>query len=301
MCSSAPTSQAANVVDSRSGAGTTLDRNMYADRPGETDELLSHNQQHLTNLSYSGETKRSSFKKPIVLLNGNTNNMGDIITTVKEPQQVSDNTLNQLFEEYKDRNEDAILSEGIVRLCKDLGYEPDDFAILVLAWLLDASQMCRFTKSEFIQGLQAMPADTIDTIRERLKQKIEELKTDSEMFKQLYRFTFRFGLEPDQRILSINMAISLWRLVFTNHTPEILESWLNFLSNIQCRGIQKDTWNMFLIFAETCDINQYDDTEAWPSLFDDFVETERLKQSQRAADATANHSTNKDSETNDIL
>lgn len=58
---------------------------------------------------------------------------------------------------------------------------------------------------------------------------------------------------------------------------------------------------MFLIFAETCDINQYDDTEAWPSLFDDFVETERLKQSQRAADATANHSTNKDSETNDIL
>lgn len=83
------------------------------------------------------------------------------------------------------------MSEGIVRLCKDLGYEPDDFAILVLAWLLDASQMCRFTKSEFIQGLQAMPADTIDTIRERLKQKIEELKTDSEMFKQLYRFTFR--------------------------------------------------------------------------------------------------------------
>ena len=109
---------------------------------------------------------------------------------MKEPQ-VSDNTLNLLFEEYKDPNEDAILSEGIERLCKDLGYQPDDFAILVLAWRLDASQMCSFTKSEFIEGLQNMTADTIDTIHLRLEQTIEKLKTNSEMFKQLYRFTFR--------------------------------------------------------------------------------------------------------------
>ena len=36
------------------------------------------------------------------------------------------------------------------------------------------------------------------------------------------------------------------------------------------RGIPRDTWNMFLNFVNTVgsDLTQYDDTEAWPSLFD---------------------------------
>lgn len=208
----------------------------------------------------------------------------------KEHQQVqvSDNTLNALFEEYKDEDEDAILSDGIERLCNDLGYKPDDFAILVLAWRLDASQMCRFTKAEFIQGLQEMSADTIDEIRIRLEQIIDKMKTDSEMFKQLYRFTFRFGLEPDNRIVLLDMAIILWRLVFTVHTPDILDRWLKYLElHTNIRGVPKDTWNMFLNFAETCDITAYDDTEAWPSLFDDFVEYENDRANQNVAEEAA--------------
>lgn len=72
------------------------------------------------------------------------------------------------------------------------------------------------------------------------------------------------------------MAISLWRLVFTVHTPEVLGPWLAYLAANpnQIRGIPKDTWNMFLNFAETCDIYSYSDEDAWPSVFDDFVEYE---------------------------
>ncbi|XP_040159198.1 DCN1-like protein 3 [Anopheles arabiensis] len=197
---------------------------------------------------------------------------------------LSDNDLNKLFENYKDAQEDAILSEGIERLCGDLGYKPDDFAILVLAWRLDAGQMCQFTKAEFIQGLQRMNAASIEDIRARLQQIVERLRTDgSEDFKSLYRFTFRFGLEPGHRILSLDMAISLWRLVFTVHTPDILQRWLDFLEQHQnIRGVPKDTWNMFLNFVETCDIENYDDTEAWPSLFDDFVEYEQERTGQLA-------------------
>ncbi|XP_053675986.1 DCN1-like protein 3 [Anopheles nili] len=197
---------------------------------------------------------------------------------------LSDNDLNKLFESYKDAHEDAILSEGIERLCGDLGYKPDDFAILVLAWRLDASQMCQFTKTEFIQGLQRMNAASIEGIRARLQQNTERLRTDGmEEFKSLYRFTFRFGLEPGHRILSLDMAISLWRLVFTVHTPDILQRWLDFLEQHQnIRGVPKDTWNMFLNFVESCDIENYDDTEAWPSLFDDFVEYEQERTGQLA-------------------
>ncbi|XP_075164825.1 defective in cullin neddylation 1 domain containing SCCRO3 [Haematobia irritans] len=251
-------------------------RNTFSkERSHETDELLSSRSPLKQNHC---DTKRSSFKKSLALLNGNAANMCDIITTVKETSEVSDNTLNKLFEEYKEPDEDMILAEGIERLCCDLNYQPDEFAILVLAWCLDASQMCRFTRSEFIEGLHKMRADTIETIHIRLEQTIETLKVDSELFKQLYRFTFRFGLEPDQRILSLDMAISLWKLVFTVHTPDILSKWIHFLEqHPSIRGIPKDTWNMFLNFSEQCDINNYDDTEAWPSLFDDFVDYEKSR------------------------
>lgn len=158
---------------------------------------------------------------------------------------MADNAINKLYEEYKDKNEEgAILSEGIERLCSDLHYKPDDFPILVLAFCLDAKQMCCFTKQEFIHGLKKLNATTIKELNQRLLQIVEKLTDDIDFYKQLYRFTFNFGLDEGARILSLDMAISLWRLVYTIHKPpdNVLERWLNFLANESIRGIQKDAW-----------------------------------------------------------
>ncbi|EEC07721.1 hypothetical protein IscW_ISCW018970 [Ixodes scapularis] len=62
-----------------------------------------------------------------------------------------------------------------------------------------------------------------------------------------------------------------------------LERWLAFLeAHPEVRGITGDTWNMFLHFADTAgrDLSTYDDAEAWPSLFDDFVEFENDQTNQ---------------------
>lgn len=147
--------------------------------------------------------------------------------------------------------------------------------------------MCRFTRAEFIHGLRRMQADTIEAVRRRLEAQVAELRRPeaADQFKQLYRFAFLFGLEPGFRIVGLEMAVCLWRLVFTVNTPAILDRWLYFLEqHPNIRGVPKDTWNMFLNFAETVDITQYDDTEAWPSLFDDFVEyeTDRTNQNETA-------------------
>ena len=47
----------------------------------------------------------------------------------------------------------------------------------------------------------------------------------------------------------------------------------------QVRGISRDTWNMFLYLTESLndDLSNYNDNEAWPSLFDDFVEYKRAE------------------------
>ena len=63
-------------------------------------------------------------------------------------------------------------------------------------------------------------------------------------------------------------------------------SFLLFTSHwLQVRGIPRDTWNMFLNFVNTVDsdLSLYDDTEAWPSLFDDFVEWENDQVNQNSS------------------
>lgn len=201
-----------------------------------------------------------------------------------EPR-VSESKINQLFELYKDNSDDCILADGIENLCNDLQLNPDDFKVLLLAWKLNASQMCRFTRTEFVQGLKSMKTDSIKGMQIKLNDISQELKRDSEHFKDLYRFTFKFGLDvtTGQRILPADIAVLLWRLVFTNNEPPILDRWLAYLEkNPHIRGIPKDTWYMFLNFCEYVgdDLSSYDDTEAWPSLFDDFVEFENDQMNQ---------------------
>lgn len=114
--------------------------------------------------------------------------------------------------------------------------------------------MCCFTKQEFIHGLKKLNATTIKELNQRLLQIVGKLSSDIDLFKQLYRFTFNFGLDEGARILSLDMAISLWRLVYTIHKPpdNVLERWLNFLANESIRGIQKDAWQVKLPFSLSC-------------------------------------------------
>lgn len=198
--------------------------------------------------------------------------------------EVSEAKINALFDQYKDSKDDAILSEGIERLCQDLEVKPEEFKVLVLAWKFGAETMCKFTRQEFVSGCKAIKADSIKAMQNRFPELLQEVQ-DPEKFKELYRFTFKFGLDSEvgQRILPSDMAIGLWKLVFSQREPSILDRWLDFLekhSNV--RGIPRDTWNMFLNFCEAVgdDLSSYDDTEAWPSLFDDFVENENDQTNQ---------------------
>lgn len=199
--------------------------------------------------------------------------------------EISESKINALFDHYKDSNDDAILSEGIERFCHDLEVKPEEFKVLVLAWKFSAETMCKFTRHEFVSGCRSIKADSIKGLQSRFPDLLHEIQEDQEKFKDLYRFTFKFGLDAEvgQRILPSDMAIGLWKLVFSQREPPILERWLEFLEkHPTVRGIPRDTWNMFLNFSESIgdDLSAYDDTEAWPSLFDDFVECENDQTNQ---------------------
>ena len=199
------------------------------------------------------------------------------------PPQTSPNKHAQIekyFNKYKDVSEDAILAEGMEKFCIDLGVDPTEFIVLVLAWKFEASQMCRFTREEFINGCQKMQAHNAKSLRERFPELLAQAKNEKN-FKGLYNFTFSFGLDhtSGQRSLPVDMAVALWNLVFTQNRPGLLDRWFEFLKEGEVRGVSRDTWNMFLPFVDTTlpDLSNYDESEAWPSLFDDFVEGEQEK------------------------
>jgi len=213
---------------------------------------------------------------------------GTLNRTNSESKSYSDAKIIALFEKYSDPHEDTILSEGIEEFCIDLQLKPDEFKVLVLAWKLDASQMCRFTREEFISGCRALRADSCKALQQRLPELVTTVTTDPDTFRDLYRFTYRFGLDASsgQRILPVDMAVSLWTLVYSYNEPPLLKKWLHFLEkHPQVRGIPRDTWNMFLNFSTVVgsNLSQYDDTEAWPSLFDDFVEFENDQLNQNSS------------------
>lgn len=209
--------------------------------------------------------------------------------------------ISSLFEKYREKDpnnsEDAILTLGVEALCKDLELRPDEFRVLVLAWKCNAEQMCRFTRAEFTDGCRNLKVDSIRAMQLRLPEVVLEVNSRPDLFKDLYRFTFRFGLASvaasercsgsDKAVclktLPTDMSILLWQLVFSEREPLLLDRWIRFLqSHPGIRGIQRDTWNMFLNFCETVgdDLSTYDDNEAWPSLFDDFVEYENDRTNQ---------------------
>ncbi|KAK7507283.1 hypothetical protein BaRGS_00001218 [Batillaria attramentaria] len=199
-------------------------------------------------------------------------------------REVSEAKMVALFEQYKDEDEDAMLADGIERFCSDLGVQPDEFIVLLIAWKCEAATMCCFTRSEFLHGCHAMHVDSVKGLQARFPELKAEVRSRPQ-FKEMYRWTYKFGLdhESGQRTLPLEMAIGLWRLVFSQSQPPVLERWLSFLEkHMNIRGIPKDTWDMFLNFTEQVgdDLSSYDDTEAWPSLLDDFVEFENDRQNQ---------------------
>ena len=193
----------------------------------------------------------------------------------------------QLFKHYS--TDDEIMSvEGILRLCNDLSFEPDCYEVLLFCFICRAKQMYLLTKDEFLLGLKTLGnhVDNLPDLRSTLFN-YNILPYENEF----YIWTYHYGLIDGQRCVTTQNAISLWRLFYSKYIekPLILDRWLNYLEEDLNSEIPKsitcDTWTIFPQFAKFVELNgykAYDDNEAWPCLFDGFVENELGLQQQQA-------------------
>lgn len=195
----------------------------------------------------------------------------------------------QLFKHYASAVDDDLMPlDGILRFCKDLSLEPDCYEVLLFCFLCRAKQMYSLTKDEFLLGLKTLgnPVDSLLDLRAAL------FNYDVQPFEnEFYNWTYHYGLIDGQRCVTTPNAISLWRLYYSKGVakPFILDSWLHYLeqdvSNEIPKTITCDTWTIFPQFAKFIQLNgfeAYDDNEAWPCLFDGYVEHQLEQERQKS-------------------
>eukprot|EP01132_Coremiostelium_polycephalum_P002005 gene2005-2467_t len=179
-----------------------------------------------------------------------------------------------LFEKYKDED-DFIGPDGMIRFCNDLGFSPDSIEVLILAWQLGADKMEYFTKEEFIAGLEKLKCYDLEALKKELLTQRYLIKTDQAKFSELYKFSFGFASDNEKkRSVDFETASEMLKLILPDgpHTS-------NFVLFLQshpasCKVLNKDQWVCFLEFSKSVksDLSNYDESEAWPLLFDTFVE-----------------------------
>ncbi|XP_068701470.1 DCN1-like protein 4 isoform X4 [Montipora capricornis] len=190
------------------------------------------------------------------------------------------------FDHYAGQDEpDTIGPEGMEKLCKDLGVDPEDTVMLVLAWKLQAETMGFFTFNEWSKGMLSIDCDSTPKLKARLSG-LKSLTSDSVTFKKIYRYAFDFCRNPDQRTLDKETAVTMMHLLLDG-SWSLLDNFLDFLQNSKYKVLNRDQWCNVLEFSRSinADLSNYDEDGAWPVLMDEFVEWHQSKHSPQTSTA----------------
>lgn len=117
-----------------------------------------------------------------------------------------------------------------------------------------------------------------------------------DFFKRVYKQTFLIARIPGQKVVSLDMALEYWRLLFmapslswnTASTPW-LTLWLEYLEAQWKKSISKDMWDQTGVFAmkslEDESMSWWSEDGAWPGVLDEFVFYVRGKRGNAAGGA----------------
>lgn len=200
---------------------------------------------------------------------------GGYVADAAVPAVDTDKVL-RIFAEYKtvEEDEEVIGHEGMTRFAADMGIDPTtDLVILVIAQHMDAHQLGKFTREEFVAGFTAMGVDSMGVLKSSLD-RLRGMLDDPVYFKTWYAFVFDCAAGFKKNLV-MEMAIPMFQLVFAGRW-EMLDKWVAFLESKRAdlKSCSRDSWVLALDFATNIktDLSNWDDDGSWPVLIDEFVE-----------------------------
>ncbi|KAG8466741.1 hypothetical protein KFE25_008120 [Diacronema lutheri] len=201
----------------------------------------------------------------------------------KSPGPSTPKFAEQLWDKYKDpKNAESIGPEGVEAFCADIGLEPSDVHILVLAWRLDASRMGYFTHVEWTNGFAKLSASSLPELKAWLERTYQEtlhgakaMHSGADAFRNFYAFAHRYCRDDNKRNLDCETACAMMSMMVSPLYPKHVEQFTAYLMKMNRQhGINQDEW---MCFWELCrsvkdDCSNYADDGAWPILLDEYVE-----------------------------
>ncbi|XP_074085570.1 DCN1-like protein 4 isoform X5 [Macrotis lagotis] len=112
-----------------------------------------------------------------------------------EEETFSSKRCLEWFYEYAG-TDDVVGPEGMEKFCEDIGVEPENVVMLVLAWKLDAQNMGYFTLQEWLKGMTSLQCDSTEKLRSSLDY-MRSLLNEPANFKLIYRYAFDFARAED--------------------------------------------------------------------------------------------------------
>ncbi|RXW18005.1 hypothetical protein EST38_g7844 [Candolleomyces aberdarensis] len=220
----------------------------------------------------------------------------------EQPAAPSTSKINALFDQYKDEGGDEISIDGTIKLCQDLGVDPEDVVMLAVAYELKSPRIGEWNRQGWTEGWKNIGADSLPTMTAAASRLRKQLSSDPKYFAKVYAYTFEFAKSEGQRSLPTDTAQAFWGLLLPlglqggalSHVDEDedvsmgetgddgfkeehVQWWFDFLNEKKLKGVSKDTWSMFRDFIRTIDsqFKKYDAEAAWPSTIDEFVDYAR--------------------------
>ncbi|CAK0863826.1 unnamed protein product, partial [Prorocentrum cordatum] len=155
----------------------------------------------------------------------------------------------------------------------DLDVDPGtDVAALAFASACNAGEMGVFRRREFICGCVVLEVDSLDDLRSKMPVLREEVLSGKTL-PEVYSYTFGVALEAPRKVLPLEEAAQYWALLL--HQWQLREEFCTWAaSHMKGKSISRDLWMMVLKLATEVppDLSTYDESQAWHSVIDDFVE-----------------------------
>lgn len=203
------------------------------------------------------------------------------VSRVEEAQSFSQKRCLTWFREYTTPDDpDTLAPEAMEKFCEDIGVEPENVVMLVLAFKMQARQMGFFTKEEWLKGLGELQCDSIQKLQIRLEY-LRGLLNEQNSFKLIYRYAYDFARviillvlllyctcysdnillfkDKDQRSMDMETAKAMLQLLLGKHWP-LYTQFSQFLDQSKYKVINKDQWCNILEFSRTIynDLSNYD-------------------------------------------
>ncbi|NXC19774.1 DCNL5 protein, partial [Corythaeola cristata] len=173
--------------------------------------------------------------------------------------------------------DEVVGPEGMEKFCEDIGVEPENIIMLVLAWKLEAESMGFFTKEEWLKGMTSLHS-FVDGKNSKLHYMLP-LNAFGLLFIYILLIFLFSRRKAYQRSLDIDTAKSMLALLLGRTWP-LFSVFYQYLEQSKYRVMNKDQWYNVLEFSRTvhADLSNYDEDGAWPVLLDEFVEWQKVRQ-----------------------